>query len=140
MPAAVGGDDVIRIDDKPAVWVFLVERGLNKGGELQLFWHEVAATDAARAHLSTSLPLKELATKADVLEAIEAANQLVGAEEFIVLAPYPIAGNQYFEGDVDDRPRCLACRQPIELEDPKDPESWIHCEDANDLGDHTAEA
>jgi hypothetical protein len=44
------------------------------------------------------------------------------------------------EGDTDDRPRCVACREPIELDDPHDPESWIHCEDANDLGDHTAEA
>jgi hypothetical protein len=130
---------VIRIDGKPAVWVFLVERGLNDGSDLQLFWHEAAAIDAARAHLSASWPPEELATQADVLEAIEAANQLVGDEEYIVLAPFPIAGNQYFEGDTDDRPRCRACREPIELDDVDDPESWIHCEDANDLGDHTAE-
>ena len=51
----------------------------------------------------------------------------------------PIDGNQHFEGDVDRRPKCAACREPIELDDPDDPDSWIHCEDANDLGDHTAE-
>ena len=81
---------MIRIDGKPAVWVFLVERGLNDGSDLQLFWHEAAAIDAARAHLSASWPPEELATQADVLEAIEAANQLVGDEEYIVLAPFPI--------------------------------------------------
>jgi len=127
------------MDDKRAVWVFLVERGLNDGSDLQLFWHEEAAIDAARSHLSRSWPIEELATKADVLEAIEAANQLVGDEEYIVLAPFPIAGHQHFEGDTDERPRCSACREPVELDDPDDPESWIHWEDANDLGDHTAE-
>ena len=64
-----------RIDDKPAVWVFLVERGLNDGSDLQLFWHEAAAIDAARGHLSTSWPPGEVATQADVLAAIGAANQ-----------------------------------------------------------------
>jgi hypothetical protein len=130
---------VIRIEGLPAVWVLLIERGLNDGSDLELFWHEADAIEAARGHVLNSWPPEDLATKADVLEAIEAANQLVGDEEYIVLAPFPITGNQYFEGETDERPRCIACREPIELHDSNDPESWVHCDDANDLGDHTAE-
>lgn len=37
-----------------------------------------------------------------------------------------------------DRPHCAGCGEPIELEDPDDVESWIHANDANDRGDHTA--
>jgi hypothetical protein len=37
-----------------------------------------------------------------------------------------------------DRPKCAGCREPIELADPDDDESWIHAEDANYFGDHTA--
>ena len=38
------------------------------------------------------------------------------------------------------RRRCLLCREPVVLDDPSDTESWRHADDANDLGDHTAEA
>jgi len=34
---------------------------------------------------------------------------------------------------------CRLCGEPIVLDDPTDPESWRHTDDANDLGDHTAE-
>lgn len=37
------------------------------------------------------------------------------------------------------RRRCRLCGEPVVLDDPGDPMSWIHAEDANDLGDHTAE-
>jgi hypothetical protein len=40
----------------------------------------------------------------------------------------------------DERPRCSLCGEPIELADPLDPEGWIHSDDANDRGDHTAES
>ena len=130
----------MRIEGRPAIWVLLVERGVSEGSDLLLFWHETDAIEAARDHLLGSWPADELATKADVLEAIEAANQLVGDEEYVTLSPFPIGGHQHFEGATDKRPRCKACREPIELDDPSDPVSWIHCEDANDLGDHTAEA
>ncbi|MBI4933844.1 MAG: hypothetical protein HY828_08200 [Actinobacteria bacterium] len=36
--------------------------------------------------------------------------------------------------------RCRLCGEPIVLDDPSDAESWRHADDANDLGDHTAEA
>lgn len=38
------------------------------------------------------------------------------------------------------RQRCQLCGEPVVLDDPSDPMSWIHAADANDLGDHTAEA
>ena len=37
------------------------------------------------------------------------------------------------------RGRCRLCGEPIVLDDPSDAESWRHADDANDLGDHTAE-
>ena len=37
-----------------------------------------------------------------------------------------------------ERPKCGACGEPIELADPTDRESWIHAEDANYFGDHSA--
>lgn len=36
------------------------------------------------------------------------------------------------------RPKCAGCGEPLELENPDDPESWIHAEDASYFGDHTA--
>ena len=38
------------------------------------------------------------------------------------------------------RHRCRLCGEPVELDDPSDSMSWIHTPDANDSGDHTAEA
>ena len=37
------------------------------------------------------------------------------------------------------RCRCRLCGEPVVLDDTADPESWRHADDANDLGDHTAE-
>ena len=126
------------IGGEQAIWVLLVEHGLESGSDAALFWHESDAVDAARRYLAQAWPAEDLETAADVREAIEAANQLVGDEEYIVLAPFPVAGNQHFEGPVDDRPRCRSCGEPIELNDVRDPDSWIHCIDAHDGGDHTA--
>src|SRR5262245_32773330 len=117
------------VDERQGVWVLLIERGLDAGSDLRLFWHEVDAIEAGREYLSESYPAEELATAADVLEAIEAENQIMSGEAYIVLAPYPVDGNQYFEGTDDHRPRCRTCREPIELDDPDDPHSWVHCED-----------
>jgi hypothetical protein len=38
-----------------------------------------------------------------------------------------------------DRRRCVLCGEPVVLDDPSEEESWRHADDANDLGDHTAE-
>ena len=44
-------------------------------------------------------------------------------------------------GQRSERRRCRICGEPVELSglDLDDPESWAHTEDANDMGDHTAE-
>lgn len=130
-----------RINGKVAVWVLLIERGLHAGSDLELFWQESAAVAAARAHLaqSGSWSAGDLAMDHDVYEAIEAANQLVGDDEFIVLAPFAVAGNPNLEGDVDPRPRCRVCREPIELADGPGPGIWAHCDDAMDMSTHKAE-
>ena len=79
-------------DDDPVVWVLLIERGLDAGSDVRLFWHEAEAIETARGHLSGSWPIEDLVTRDQVYEAIERANQLAGSEEYVVLAPFPIAG------------------------------------------------
>ena len=81
-------------DDDAVVWVFLVERGLEAGSELRLFWHEAEAIEAARGHLSGSWPIEGLVTSDQVYEAIEAVSQLAGNEEYVVLAEFPITGRR----------------------------------------------
>lgn len=46
-------------------------------------------------------------------------------------------GVSEFVGD-EQRPKCAGCGEPVELADPTDPGSWVHAEDANCFGDHTA--
>lgn len=75
----------------------------------------------------------------EIQAAIEMYNQLPGVTEHVLVAPFSIEGHQFFDGDEDQRPRCEACGQPVTLADPDDPQSWIHADDANDQGDHTAE-
>jgi hypothetical protein len=81
-------------DDDAVVWVFLVERGLDGGSDLQLFWHEAEAIEAAQGHLSGSWPIESLATHDRVHEAIEAVNQLAGNEEYVVLAGFPVTDHR----------------------------------------------
>lgn len=51
--------------------------------------------------------------------------------------PPPVLSEVVVRGD---RRRCRLCGEPIVLDDPFDAESWRHADEANDLGDHTAEA
>jgi hypothetical protein len=51
--------------------------------------------------------------------------------------PPPVLSEVVVRGD---RRRCRLCGESIVLDDPSDAESWRHADDANDLGDHTAEA
>ncbi|MGH8924011.1 MAG: hypothetical protein ACRDWA_05120 [Acidimicrobiia bacterium] len=80
-------------DDEPEVWVLLVERGLDAGSDLQLFWRETDAVRAAWEYLSKSGPDANLST-GELDEAIEATNQTLGAEEYIVLASFPVMGHR----------------------------------------------
>lgn len=79
-------------DRQPEVWVFLVERGLDAGSDLRLFWNEAGAIGAAREHLSKTWPEADLTTGDRVYEAIEATNQTLAAEEYLVLAAFPVMG------------------------------------------------
>jgi hypothetical protein len=117
------------------VWALLIERGLPEGADLTLYWRHSAAIEAARAYLVGQLG----GAPGDVLAAIEAYNASPEAGEHIVLSEVTFAGHPDFEGEVDMRVRCRLCGEPVVLEDPSDPLSYIHAFDANDWGDHTAE-
>ena len=80
-------------DDDPVMWMFLVERGLEAGSDLRLFWREAEAIEAARGHLSGSWPIEGLVTQDRVYEMIEAINQVPGSDEYLVLAPISVKGD-----------------------------------------------
>lgn len=107
----------------------MIERDLDTGAELRLFWNRTDAHAAAIEHLADvwaddgSLP-------ADVDEAIEQYNELLSGTERIFVGQFPVEG---------ERPRCELCGEPVSLADEFDAESWVHSADANDAGDHTAE-
>ena len=99
-----------------------------------LVWRVVAPHDAIGAdHVDVRHIERRQQTGAELY------NHLDGVDEHVAFGPYPVAGNQHFEGDQDARSRCRLCREPIELDDDNDPESWIHTQDANYFGDHTAQ-
>jgi hypothetical protein len=79
------------VGDERPVWVFLVERALDVGSDLRLFWREADAVEAARTHLSATWPVQNPVTRAQVYEAIEQTNQLAGAEEYLVLGAFPVS-------------------------------------------------
>lgn len=111
------------------VWAFVIERGLDTGAELRLFWSRTDAQAATSEHLADvwaddgSLP-------ADVDEAIAQYNELLSGTEHTFVGQFPEEG---------ERPRCDLCGEPISLADAADADSWVHSADANDAGDHTAE-
>jgi hypothetical protein len=57
------------------VWALLVERGLDAGSDLQLFWYEADAIEAARDHLAGSWHVEQLGSRDQVYEAIEATTR-----------------------------------------------------------------
>lgn len=59
---------MMTVGDRQGVWVFLVERGLDQGSDLTLFWHEDAAIEAARQYLLAWWSPDELMTDDDVRE------------------------------------------------------------------------
>lgn len=126
------------IGDQVTIWVLLIERGVDEGADLSLYWREPAASAAARRHLEQAWPVNEMLST-DVNEAIETYNLLPGVAEHVLMAPFSIEGHQFLDGDEDLRPCCKACGQPVALADADDPDSWVHAEDANDRADHTAE-
>lgn len=61
----------------------------------------------------------------------EAALRAAGSGDTAVVREVVVSGM---------RRQCRLCGEPVVLDDIADPESWRHDDDANDLGDHTAEA
>ncbi len=68
----------------------------------------------------------------------EQADAVTYAEALRVTDPgrHPLVREVVLQGALH---RCQLCGEPVVLDDRSDPMSWIHAEDANDLGDHTAE-
>jgi len=120
-----------------SVWVLLVERGVEDGAELNLYWGETAAADAARRYLAQAWPIAD-AVPADVQDAIERYNRLPGVAEHVLLAPFPIEGHQSIDGDQDQRIRFTACGQPALPADADDPPSWVSADFVNDQAERIA--
>jgi len=120
-----------------SVWVLLVERGVEDGAELNLYWGETAAADAARRYLAQSWPIAD-AVPADVQDAIERYNRLSAVAEHVLLATFPIEGHQSFDDDSDQRPGCTAYGQPVLPADTEDPPSWVSADYVNDRPERIA--
>ena len=118
--------------------MFQVERGVEEGGELALFWRRTAVAEAVSAYLTDRWP-PAIELRSEVDDAIERYNRAPGVAEHVVLDLVEIRGSEQFDGDTDGRRRCGLCGEPVELADAGNPESWVHASDANDWGDHTAE-
>lgn len=80
------------------VCAFIIERGIDPGCDIELFWHEDDAVEAARSYLARWWPREEMSASVDVHEAIEAANQIVGKEEFLVLDQLSISRGRDSDG------------------------------------------
>lgn len=82
------------------VWACIIERDIDRGCEIELFWHESDAVEAARSYLADRWPREQLNAPADVREAIEAANQIVGKDEYLTLDRLSIASGSGSDGIV----------------------------------------
>ena len=111
------------------VWVLLIERGIEEGSELRLFWQQDQAEAAARDYLAERW-LNDSGLPSDTDDAIEQYNGDPTAGERVFLGRVRIEG---------ERSRCRMCGEPIVLDDEGDQDSWVHADDANDGADHTAE-
>lgn len=111
------------------VRALLIERGVDEGSDLRLFWQRGEAEAAAGEHLSDRW-FDDPGLPSDTDEAIEQYNGDPTGGEHVFLGRVRIEG---------ERARCQLCSEPIVLDDEDDPDSWVHTEDANDGADHTAE-
>lgn len=111
------------------VWALLIERGLEDGSDLRMFWQRADAEAAARDYLADRW-LDDPGSPSDADDAIEQYSGDPTGGEHVLLSRVRIE---------DTRSRCQLCGEPIALDDEDDPDSWIHTEDANDGADHTAE-
>lgn len=80
-----GGDNG---DDERQVWVLLVERPLDVGGDLTLYMTQPAALEAARAYVVERWPASEPAPD-DPEEAVWSYN-LLDVDEHLVVGPWAV--------------------------------------------------
>ncbi len=88
------------------VWAFVIERGLDTGEELRLFWSRTDAQAAASERLA-DIWADDGSLPADVDEAIEQYNELLSGTEHTFVGQFPVEG---------ERPRCdLAVSRSVSL-------------------------
>lgn len=75
-----------------SAWVFLVERAVEEGAEVALFWRRTTAEQAIAAHLADRWPLST-EPPSDVDDAIEQYNQVPAVAEHVVLDVLEIHGD-----------------------------------------------
>lgn len=112
------------------VWALLIERGVDEGSDLRLFWQRSDAEAAAQEYLAETWWDDEPSLPSGLAEVIERYNADPNAGAKLFLGAMAIEG---------ERARCQLCGEPIVLDDEDDSNSWVHAEDANDGADHTAE-
>ena len=71
-------------------WVFLIERSLDTGADLSLYWQEIDARRAALAHMESDWPLEAGTMPGDVHAAIELFNAHRDGCEHVWLGSTPI--------------------------------------------------
>ena len=110
------------------LWLVLVAHASSVAAETALFWSEASALAFAEHLVLARLSGASPPSIGD--SAIDIYNASVDPSDRVVIRQVEIRG---------ERERCSICGEPIVLDDPADPMSWIHAEDADDMGDHTAE-
>lgn len=71
-------------------WVLLIERSLDTGADLSLYWHELDARRAAQMHMESDWPPEAGTMPSDVNAAIELFNDHYSGSEHIWLGSTPI--------------------------------------------------
>lgn len=112
------------------MWALLIERGVDEGSDLRLFWQRSDAEAAVQEHLDETWWEDGPSAPSGLAAVIERYNADPSAGAHLFLGAVAIEG---------ERQRCRVCGEPIVLDDEDDPDSWVHAEDANDGADHTAE-
>jgi len=126
-------ESVTSSDEGPAhgvgVWLVLVSRAPAAGPTVAVFWNEEDARVYAEDHVRSRWP-EGAEVPSVVGDLLAQFNILVSPNESVAI------GQAFMRGL---RRRCQLCGEPVVLDDPVDPMSWIHTDDANLLSDHTAE-
>lgn len=82
-------------DDRLRVWVLLIERPMDTGADLSLYWQEIDALRAARKHMEPDWPHEAGTMPSNVHDAIERFNAHHDGCEHLWLGPTPITSAHY---------------------------------------------